>query len=331
MCLAEEEPKSQVLKQSSGGVLTTYGKPLAWIDDAMATMRTNGVSKAALPAELSERELKIVKLNARVDKITREAVEEAEKNGTQLKPHFVFAQRKKTAILAGTPIYVRRYAATVYSYTLLAAGMIAYGVTQVHPLIAVLSIITMYLEYDMHSGILHVVFDRPENIDVPVLGQVCLEFQWHHSIPDDLVRKDFVDTCGDLNVVAAIIIAFNLIVLDFSKGGFVFIMFGMKILMGYFGQYSHRSGHAVGSGLSPLARALQKNGLMMSTKEHWAHHQEPHEYNFCHIGYCNPVIHLLRRITLNNLAWIMLFLVWTAFAVKGPVLFMEKLASSLSL
>ena len=183
----------------------------------------------------------------------------------------------------------------------------------------------------MHSGILHVVFDRPENIDVPVLGQVCLEFQWHHSIPDDLVRKDFVDTCGDLNVVAAIITGINLFLLDFRKGGFVCIMFGMKLLMGYFGQYSHRSGHAVGTCLSPLARTLQKYGLMMSTKEHWAHHQEPHEFNFCHIGYCNPIIHFLRRITLNNVAWIVLFLAWSVFAVKVPVIFMEKVVSTLDL
>jgi hypothetical protein len=41
----------------------------------------------------------------------------------------------------------------------------------------------MYLWVDMYGGILHVVLDTPEFIPLPVLGEPCLEFQWHHLLP----------------------------------------------------------------------------------------------------------------------------------------------------
>lgn len=34
------------------------------------------------------------------------------------------------------------------------------------------------------SGVLHVVLDHPGNIALPFFGQACLEFQWHHHVPD---------------------------------------------------------------------------------------------------------------------------------------------------
>merc|ERR1712161_128883 len=129
--------------------------------------------------------------------------------------------------------------------------------------------------------------DHPSNIALPILGQPCLEFQWHHAIPDDLVRKSFIDVCGDLNVVVLIVIGINLCLLDLEKpSGVAFVIGGMKLFMAVW---------------------LQKYGFMISPKEHMAHHKPPHDLDFCLIGLCNPIIDLLRKITTNNMIWLIVF------------------------
>lgn len=43
---------------------------------------------------------------------------------------------------------------------------------------------SMWVCFCPSSGVLHVVLDHPANIALPFFGQACLEFQWHHHIPD---------------------------------------------------------------------------------------------------------------------------------------------------
>jgi hypothetical protein len=261
------------------------------------------------------RELKIMKLNERVRNITNERIAESEKKNGELALEFVHSQQPMTALTAGLPVYVIRSAPLVYFYLALGVVLFVTGVTQLNPLVSLVCIATMFLGYDLYSGILHVVFDHPSNIALPVLGQACFEFQWHHSIPDDLVRKDFVDVCGDLNVVIGIISAINLLLLrDFVLTSSVaHVLCGTKIFMAYFGQFSHRSAHSVGSRLSAPAKWLQSKGFMISTKDHMEHHKAPFDEDYCLIGVCNPLIDAMRRVTHNNAAWLSLFFVWSIF------------------
>merc|ERR1712125_183636 len=126
------------------------------------------------------------------------------------------AQQPMTTLVAGTPVYQMRCAAMVYFYALATGILIACGIAKISLLATAMSVAIMFLGY-LYSGVLHVVLDHPDNISLPVLGQPCLEFQWHHAIPDDLVRKDFVDVCGDLNTVVLILAIINCLLLDIQK------------------------------------------------------------------------------------------------------------------
>lgn len=266
-----------------------------------------------------ERQFKIAALNERVTKLTAQAIADNEGSKEPLSLEYVHAQKFMTPLVAGAPVYQMRAAWVVYLYCVFATLLVFYGLFQLVQGIGLaatipttaLSLLIMFVGYDLYSGILHVVLDHPSNIALPVLGQPCLEFQWHHAIPDDLVRKDFVDVCGDLNVVILILAVVNLYLLDLDSG-VAMVVGGFKLFMAYFGQFSHKSAHSFGSKTrAPLGDWLQTNGFMISAKEHMAHHKAPHDIDFCLIGLCNPIIDALRQVTTSNAVWLTTFLVWS--------------------
>jgi hypothetical protein len=301
------------------------------------------------------RQDKIDRLNQRVAKITAKEVLKVQQNSnhkiTGLAPEFVHAQQPMTFWTAGTPVYQKRSALLVYVYAILATAFVLKGCSMLHPLTSLVCFVIMFIGYDFYSGILHVVLDHPDNIAIPILGQPCLEFQWHHAIPDDIVRKDFVDVCGDLNVVVLILAVINLVLLDdVGNNGMAMLLLGLKLWMAYYGQFSHRSAHALsyrrrydqnGGGADAALSSstttttfletmvvpwLQSNGFMITPKHHTLHHKAPnHDVDFCLIGICNPVIDGLRTITTHNGTWIMVLFVWSIFDVVGYVQLVQVL------
>jgi len=270
-----------------------------------------------------ERQRQVDALNVRVQKLTKVAIANAEKSGKPLDPEYVFAQQPMTTLVAGTPVYQVRSAELVYLYCLGATVLIVCGMSRISFLATAMSMMIMFLGYDLYSGVLHVVLDHPDNISLPILGQPCLEFQWHHAIPDDLVRKDFADVCGDLNVVILIMTIINCYLLDVTNpSGVSMVIGGMKLYMAYFGQYSHRSAHSFARN-APVAEWLQKKGIMISPKDHLSHHKAPHDTDFCLIGLCNPIIMAMRDVTINNAVWLSMFLVWSVIDMVVYVNFVE--------
>ena len=287
-----------------------------------------------------QRQHQIDALNARVDKLTTIAVQGAVTQATKppqspqhdvvLDPTYVYAQHPMTVFVAGTPIYQLRSALLVYVYAGGAVGLLLLGLTMTlhSPWAVVLSVLVSFLGYDLYSGILHVVLDHPTNIAAPLLGQPCLEFQWHHAIPDDLVRKHFVDVCGDLNIAVFVLFLCNSYLLienipdmlfvtgrvEGHVSGPALLCGGMKILMAYYGQCSHRSAHSFGSKRYRLATWLQHYTLMIAPRAHLSHHKPPHTTDYCLIGVCNPVIDALRTHgSTSNTLWLVLFLFVSLF------------------
>lgn len=319
-------PKSSSRAQSTATATTTASAATAADDTTTTSSSSSKTNASKVSQSLSWRENRqrqIDALNDRVEKLTKVAIANAQTAGKPLDPEYVFAQQPMTILVAGTPVYQMRSAIMVYLYSISTLGLIAVGISKISVMATVLSMATMFVGYDLYSGVLHVVLDHPDNIRLPILGQPCLEFQWHHAIPDDLVRKDFVDVCGDLNTVVFILAMINCLLLDVQKAsGVAMVIGGMKLWMAYFGQFSHRSAHSFGRD-SPVARWLQKHGIMISPKDHLSHHKPPHDKDFCLIGLCNPIIDALRAITLNNYVWLAVFLVWSIFDVVVYVKFVE--------
>jgi hypothetical protein len=288
-------------------------------------------SNSVLPPTLSTRQLQIDKLNERVEKIKAQYIAKHAAEGkpaADLPLWITYAQQDMTPIVAGSPVYQIRSAAVVYFYVALMTGLILYGMSQQSLLESALCLAVGFLAYDLYSGVLHVVFDHPGNIALPVLGQPCLEFQWHHMVPDDLVRKDFVDVCGDLNVAVAILMGVNLCLLDLSKS-VALTAGGLKLAMAYYGQFSHRSAHSIGPRLTGVAKFLQDNGLAISVKDHRSHHQAPYDEDFCLIGICNPFLDALRRLVPIQHAtlWLIFFVALSVFDVAASVYLIESVAS----
>ena len=116
-----------------------------------------------------------------------------------------------------------------------------------------------FLFYDFYSGVLHITLDNPEFLSFPILDKPCLEFQWHHQIPTDLATKNFTQTCGDLNGTIAVIGSIFLAVRVFFNfhSPIIDMLIGWKVLMAYFGQYSHTMCHTPLNMRPELVKFLQ--------------------------------------------------------------------------
>jgi ubiquitin-conjugating enzyme E2 variant len=322
MCVPPSTTTTTASDASSSSTMvsgtTSSSSPSTTAKTTIPTTTNNNTNKK----KKSQRELLIDKLNERVVKITQKEIEKHQQQQQQspnasittLAPEFIYAQTPMTTFTAGYPIYQLRSQYLVFSYTAFMIITISYLSTQVlHPLVSLLCILTMFIGYDLYSGILHVVFDHPSNIAIPILGQPCLEFQWHHSIPDDIVRKSFIDVCGDLNVVILIVMIINLYLLPITTNPIALYLGALKLGMAYFGQFSHRSAHSVGKSLPKISKLLQQYGIMISQKDHMDHHTPPYSIDYCLIGVCNPIIDALRKVTTSNTIWLSVFLVWSVW------------------
>ena len=100
----------------------------------------------------------------------------------------------------------------------------------------------MYFVLDFYSGVLHVVLDDEWNMNVPLLSQPAMEFQYHHHIPDDGCSRPFVEGMGDLNFIVGLHLA--LFMTLFYRGGcedkMLLTTGAWKMLLAYWGIWNHR-------------------------------------------------------------------------------------------
>lgn len=256
------------------------------------------------------------KLNEQVDAIMKKAIEKNGGDLTTLEPVYKNTLHTKTVMKAGKPIYEARskHLTIVYMVAVLAGviwATVGLGLLRVLLLAAI-----CFVEYDMFSGILHVVFDHPDNIALPILGQPALEFQWHHAIPDDICKRDFLHICGDLNVSVSIFVSTFLVVLTNPWTGSTFgpLAAGavsMKVLFAYVGQFSHRSAHEISiKKRGKFVQQLQKWGVIISVGDHHRHHTPPHDNFFCLIGPCNVVLEQMLKLSKNRRVWLCVLASW---------------------
>lgn len=268
-------------------------------------------------------------LNEEVTRKTVAAKEHARKTGTPLPVAYVASSRPMAmgGIWSGTPIYHQRPLLPTLMVTAIGTYMFIDGSAALGLWRTLFCVVLSFFAYDFFSGVLHVVLDEPKNINMPIIGQPALEFQWHHFIPSDISRKDFKDVLGDLFLVVPIVGTIQFFVaMDYGNEKIAVLLTACKFFMAYFGQYSHRSAHDIKIG--PVARMLQKAGVIISIKNHKAHHVAPHDDDFCLIGVCNPLIQQLRKVTTGQAPWLAFFVFMTFFDVSLMVMVLRALPSS---
>lgn len=141
---------------------------------------------------------------------------------------------------------------------------------------------------DFGSGLVHWAADTWGRDDCPLVGpRLLVPFRVHHMNPDDFLRRRFIDTNGEVAVIAVPILLLLLAVpIDQPWGGVVtvfgFAFCGLGSLTNQIHQWSHMPA-------PPAAvRAMQACGLLLGRDEHAAHHARPHDRRYCiTTGWCN--------------------------------------------
>jgi len=141
---------------------------------------------------------------------------------------------------------------------------------------------------DFGSGLVHWGADTWGRDDLPVIGpRLLVPFRVHHINPEDFLRRNVVDTNGDVALIAiAPIVALVMLPLDnawqqvAAIGGFG--LCGAGMLTNQIHQWAHMP--------SPPAaiRFLQDAGMILGRPEHATHHDRPYDAHYCiTTGWCN--------------------------------------------
>jgi plasmanylethanolamine desaturase len=151
-----------------------------------------------------------------------------------------------------------------------------------------MSLVAGILLADFGSGLVHWGADTWGRDDLPIVGpRLLVPFRVHHINPGDFLRRNFVDTNGDVALIAIPPIV-GLITMPLEQrwqiaaaiAGFGFCGIGM--LTNQIHQWAHMP--------APLAavRVLQGLGLILGRTGHATHHDRPYDAHYCiTTGWCN--------------------------------------------
>jgi ubiquitin-conjugating enzyme E2 variant len=147
---------------------------------------------------------------------------------------------------------------------------------------------------DFGSGLVHWGADTWGRDDLPVLGhRLLVPFRIHHINPDDFLRRQFVDTNGEVAWIAAPVLLLLLAMPIADATGAAVALFGLAFCgIGMMTNQIHQWAHMP----SPprLVAALQDAGVLLGRVAHAAHHRRPYDGDYCiTTGWCNAVLEAL--------------------------------------
>jgi ubiquitin-conjugating enzyme E2 variant len=153
------------------------------------------------------------------------------------------------------------------------------------------AVLAAMLLADLASGIIHWVADTWGSETMPVLGRRFLRpFRVHHVNPDDFLRRDFIDTNGDVALITIpFLLTAWLIPLDHELGRLAVVSLVAFSAGALPTNQVHQWAHM---GRPPAwVRTLQRWGLLLSREQHQVHHTAPHAVNYCiTTGWCNRAL-----------------------------------------
>lgn len=141
---------------------------------------------------------------------------------------------------------------------------------------------------DLGSGLVHWGADTWGRDDLPILGpRLLVPFRVHHINPDDFLRRNFVDTNGDVALIAIVPIVMLTIAPLRETWADVAAIAGFGLCgAGAMTNQIHQWAHLP----SPprAVRLLQDCGLILGRAEHAVHHALPYDAHYCiTTGWCN--------------------------------------------
>lgn len=162
---------------------------------------------------------------------------------------------------------------------------------------------------DFGSGIVHWAADTWGRDDLPVIGhRLLVPFRVHHVNPDDLLRRRFVDTNGDVAFIAVLVLPGLFFVPLATAWGqatavFGFAFCGIGMMTNQIHQWAHMPAPPA------IVGWLQECGLLLGRSEHAAHHNRPYTAHYCiTTGWCNRALEQMRFFSMCE---------WVVTAVTG--------------
>lgn len=212
------------------------------------------------------------------------------------------------AVRQGAQVYHHRHRWLVVVYALMSLFSLYQAPSVV---LGAVSLAIMWVVVDVYGAVLHVVLDEPAFINAPIIkdliGPAALEFQWHHTIPRDIVSKSFLEVCGDLNLTVALHLVWHVMIWGFNSP-LANAMAGAKIMMAYLGQWAHRMAHTPDSARPAWATTAQSLGLLVTPALHRVHHSGNHDEAFPILsGFTSPFVAWLLKVMPDRRMWLLLF------------------------
>ncbi|MBL8813485.1 MAG: fatty acid desaturase family protein [Planctomycetaceae bacterium] len=148
---------------------------------------------------------------------------------------------------------------------------------------------------DFLSGLIHWSADTWGSESMPVLGKRLLHpFRVHHINPADFLRRQFIDTNGDVAFMAipVLLAAFQIpLTSNTSIAAAVFVtsFSAVGLMTNQIHQWAHMR-----KAPGPI-RWLQRFGIILSHEAHEQHHYPPYVQNYCiATGWCNRPLMAIR-------------------------------------
>ena len=173
--------------------------------------------------------------------------------------------------------------------------------------VALPTIVTTYLLFDLYSGWVHYCLDWEGFNFVPFFGPLCQTFQHHHRDTTFIWRSNIWTNLSEVGFFLHISDTLPLALLSGYLGVHVPPIYwycsAWKTLHSMIGELGHRAAHKPPSVRSGFERSMQRCGIFLNPKYHlYGHHKNLNE-QFCELGWMDPVFDAMRRVTTNRWAW----------------------------
>jgi ubiquitin-conjugating enzyme E2 variant len=146
------------------------------------------------------------------------------------------------------------------------------------------AMVTGYLAADVVSGLGHWAADTYGSEQTPVIGVNFIRpFRQHHLDPEDIVRHDFVETCGNSCIGAAPVLGATLWWMPGPDAGAGWLFAWTALLAWVPAIVATNQFHKWAHMASPPAPALalQRLGVILSREHHAVHHVAPFRTHYC--------------------------------------------------
>jgi hypothetical protein len=134
---------------------------------------------------------------------------------------------------------------------------------------------------DFMSGLVHWFADTWFEETMPILGRRLLRpFRVHHLNPDDFLRRNFIDTNGDVSMVLIpLLLSIYLVPVASFAGYWCAVFLLTSYTVAWPTNQVHQWAHMPRPPL--LVRWLQSAGLLLRHSDHRLHHDPPYIEYYC--------------------------------------------------